>query len=283
MPFDAVVYKETTRDQWEQAAEAWSRWGPTLEQWLGGATEAMLDAADVGPGARVLDVAGGAGGQAMAAARRTGPTGSVVVTDISPTILEHAASAAAEAGLRHVTVLEADAEVLGDHWSQEFTSAICRLGLIYLPDLARALEGIRSALVDGGRFAAVVYTTADRNAFFSVPVGIIRARAGLEPPAPGQPGPFTLGNAEVARDALVRAGFRDVRVSALDAPLRLSSAAECVRFERESFGALHQMLSGVPEDDRAGVWSEIETALGAYETADGFVGPCELLVLSGTR
>src|SRR5680860_497326 len=279
----AIVYKETTKHQWEKAAEAWHRWGPTLEEWLGEATVAMLDAAAVGPGSRVLDVAGGAGGQAIAAARRTGSSGSVVITDLSPTILQYADRAAAEAGLRHVTVTEADGEELGSQWSKEFDAAISRLGLIYFPNQARALFGVRPSLREGGRFSAIVYSTADRNAFFSVPVKIIRERAGLGAPLPGQPGPFTLGDAAAAREALVAAGFGDVSVTTLSAPLLLSSAAECVRFERESFGALQQMLSGVPEQEREQVWADIEVALGEYETDGGFVGPCELHVLSGTR
>lgn len=86
-----------------------------------------------------------------------------------------------------------------------------------------------------------------------------------------------------AREVLVAAGFRDVSVTTLSAPLRFSSAAERVCFERESFGALHQMLSGVPEQVREQVWADIEVALGAYETERGFVGPCELHVLGGTR
>ena len=73
MTFDPVQYKATTRQQWEDAAEAWNRWGPTLETWLGPATEKMLDAANVTTGSRVLDVAAGGGGQTLAAARRVGP------------------------------------------------------------------------------------------------------------------------------------------------------------------------------------------------------------------
>lgn len=283
MAFDAVAYKATTKQQWDEAAEAWHRWGPTLEEWLGESTEAMLDAAAVGPGSRVLDVAGGAGGQALNAAGRTGPTGSVVVTDLSPTILTYAERAAAEAGLRHVTTVETDGEELGSQWSREFDAVICRLGLNYFPDQARALLGIRSSLREGGRFAAIVYSTADRNAFFSVPVTLIRAYAGLGAPIPGQPGPFSLGDSSAARGALIAAGFRDASVRTLSAPLRLPSAADCVRFERESFGALHQMLSSVPEDERPRVWVDIEMALGEYDTGGGFVGPCELHVLSGTR
>src|SRR5512132_3549807 len=96
---DPAVYKATTREQWQHAAEPWHRWGPTLDDWLGDATEVVLDLAGVSAGARVLDVAAGAGGQTLAAARRVGPDGAVLATDIAPAILEYAAKAAADAGL----------------------------------------------------------------------------------------------------------------------------------------------------------------------------------------
>ena len=283
MGFDPVQYKTTTRQQWEDAAEAWHRWGPTLEAWLGDATTSMLDAAGVATGARVLDVAAGAGGQSLAAARRIGPSGSVLATDISPTILTYAAKSAAEAGLTNVETAEADGEALGALPAGSFDAVISRVGLIYFPDQQRALSGMRRALRDGGRMAAIVYSTPDRNEFFSVPVSIIRQRAQLPPPQPGQPGPFSLGAPGALEAALSTAGFSEVTVTAVPAPLRLASAAECVRFERDSFGALHQMLAGVAPDDRQAVWDEIEAALSGFETPEGFVGPCELLVGSGTR
>jgi SAM-dependent methyltransferase len=283
MGFDPIQYKTTTRQQWEDAAEAWHRWGPTIETWLGPATERMLDAAGVTRGSRVLDVAAGAGGQSIAAARRVAPNGQVVATDISPTILTYAAKAAAEAGVTNIQVVEADGEDLAVLTASSFDAAISRVGLIYFPDQQRALAGIRRALTDGGRFAAIVYATADRNEFFSIPVSIIRERANLPAPQPGQPGPFSLGRPEVLEEVLRTAGLRDITVERVPAPLRLPTAADCVRFERDSFGALHQMLAGVPEDERATVWTDIERALGAFETDHGFEGPCEMLVAAGTR
>jgi len=283
MGFDPIHYKTTTRQQWEDAAEAWHRWGPTLEAWLGPATERMLDAARVTTGSAVLDVASGAGGQTLAAARRTGPNGRVVATDISPTILTYAAKSATEAGLTNVETLEADGETLDAIDAGSFDAVISRVGLIYFPDQQAALAGMRRAMRDGGRIAAIVYSTPDRNKFFSLPVSIIRTRAQLPPPEPGQPGPFSLGGPGVLEAALDTAGFSDVTVETVPAPLQLSSAAECVRFERESFGALHQMLAALPEADRPAVWAEIEQALAQFETPDGFVGPCELLVASGTK
>ncbi len=281
--FDPDKFRQTTRAQWESAAAAWDRWSPLLAEWLGPATDAMLDMAAVGPGARVLDVAAGAGEQTLAAARRVRANGYVLATDISPSILRFALSAARQAGLGNVETLELDGERHHTLPDASFDAAISRVGLIYFPDQQRALAGIRHALRPGGRFAAVVYSTPDKNAFFSLPVGIIRRRAQLPPPAPGQPGPFSLGVEGVLANALKQAGFRDVEVRQVDSPVRLPSAAECVRFERESFGALHQMMSAMSERERTETWQEIESALGKFETDQGFVGPCEMLVGAGTK
>jgi ubiquinone/menaquinone biosynthesis C-methylase UbiE len=280
--FDPQVYKTTTRAQWEDAAAAWHRWGPTIENWLGAATERMLGAAGITAGSRVLDVAAGAGGQTLAAARLAGPGGYVLATDISPAILRYAAKAAADAGLAAVATAEMDGERLAVP-EGGFDAVISRVGLIYFPDQQAALAGMRRALRPGGRIAAVVYSTADANGFFAVPVGIIRRRAQLPPPLPGQPGPFSLGTPGVAERVLTEAGFRDVTVDVVPSPLRLPAAVDCVQFERESFGALHQMLSGLPEAERRAAWDEIAQALARFEGPDGFTGPCEMLVVSGTR
>jgi SAM-dependent methyltransferase len=280
--FDARQYKTTTRAQWEDAAEAWHRWGPVIEDWLGAATERMLDAAHVTVGSRVLDVAAGSGGQSLAAARRVGPAGHVLATDISPNILEYAAKAAIDAGLTSVTTRELDGEHL-DVDEAGFDAVISRVGLIYFPDQQAALAGIRRALRPGGRLSAVVYSTADRNGFFAIPVGIIRRRAQLPPPAAGQPGPFSLGALGVAENILATAGFRDITVETVPSPLRLASAADCVAFERESFGALHQMLAGLPAAGQEAAWTEISEALAEFEGPGGFIGPCEMLVISATR
>ncbi len=281
--FDPVKYKETTREQWQEAAEAWHRWGPTLEEWLGQATEIMLDMAGVGSGSRVLDVAAGAGGQTIAAARRAGPDGYVLATDISSNILEFAAESARQAGLANVETRVMDGEGLEELEEGSFDAVISRVGLIYFPNQQKALAGMRRALKPGGKIAAVVYSTPENNKFFSIPISIIRQRAQLPPPLPGQPGPFSLGNPGVLEEAFRSAGLRDGHSQALSAPLRVPTAAECVRFERESFGALHQMLSGLDDAQRAAAWSEIERKLESFEGPDGFEGPCELVIGSGAK
>jgi SAM-dependent methyltransferase len=278
--FDPIKYKQTTLDQWQTAAKAWNEYGGLLRRWLGPATEVMLDMTGVRRGSRVLDVAAGAGDQSLQAAERVGAGGRVLATDISPRILEFAAANARAAGLAIDTQV-LDGESL-DVPAGSFDAVISRVGLIYFPDQQRALGGMRRALRAGGRIGAIVYGPGENNPFFSIPVSIIRRRAGLPAPAPGQPGPFSLGAPGVLAKTLETAGFTDVEVRTMAAPLQTTSTEECVRFERRSFGALHQMLAGLDEAAREDAWREIATELRRFEQDGAFSAPCELLVAAGT-
>ena len=281
-PFDPGKYKDTTREQWQSAAPAWNNWGPFLRGWLGPATETMLDMANIGTGHRVLDVAAGAGDQTLQTAARVGPTGYVLATDISANILAFAAENAQAAGYRNIETRVLDGENL-DVPEGAFDAVISRVGLIYFPDQQKALAGMKRALKPRGRIATIVYSTAENNRFFSIPVSVIRRRANLPPPLPGQPGPFSLGAPGVLEEAFRKAGFRDVAGRTVAAPVRMAAAAECVRFEKESFGALHQMLAGLDEAGREGAWLEIEEKLKAFEGNGGFEGPCEMVVAVGVK
>lgn len=281
--FNATQYKQTTLQQWNTAAEAWDRWGFLLNRWLGPATETMLDMCDIKSGSRVLDVAAGAGDQTLAVAKRIGDSGQVLATDISPVILQYASKAAKLAGMSNIQTQVIDGEDIADIDSEPFDAVISRVGLIYFPDQHKALIGARHQLRNGGTTAAMVYSTADANPFFSIPVSIIRRRANVPAPLPGQPGPFSLGGQGKLEEAFRQAGFKNIKVETLSAPLRVSSAAECLQFEQESFGALHQMLSGLSPIEQDDAWCEIEAELRQFESGGQFEGPCEMLVAVGAK
>jgi SAM-dependent methyltransferase len=279
--FDAAKFKQTTEQQWQDAAQAWFEWTSTLDTWLGPATELMLDMAGISTGSRVLDVAAGCGGQSVTAARRVGMDGRVLATDLSSRVLDYARQLAAEAGLGNLETAVLDGENLAVP-PASFDAAISRVGMIYFPDQQKALRSIGQALRPGGRFATIVYSTAENNRFFSDPVRIIRKAAQLPPPLPGQPGPFSLGGPGVLAGVLKQAGFVEVTEQVVNAPLVLPSADDCLRFEKESFGALHQMLTGLDDAQKEAAWQEVHIALREFESGNGFSGPCELVVAGGT-
>lgn len=280
--FDPIKYKNTTRDQWQAAAEAWYRWSPTLNQWLGKATDKMLEMAGISSGHRVLDIAAGAGEQSITTAKKVGTSGYVLATDISSNILEYAKQMAQQAGLNNIETKVMDGENLAVE-EETFDAVISRVGLIYFPDQQKALKEMLRVLKPGGKVAAIVYSTPEKNKFFSVPVSIIRNRAKLPPPLPGQPGPFSLGAEGIIEKVFSQAGFKNVKSELVDSPLLLSTAKECVRFEKESFGALHQMMSSLSDPEKVSVWEEIERELEKFEFESGFVGPCEMVVAVGEK
>lgn len=86
----------------QEAAAEWRRGAAARVQAFGPATEMMLDLTKVDTGSRVLDVGAGAGDSTLVAAQRVGPSGRVLATDISASMLEIAAESARYAGVSNV-------------------------------------------------------------------------------------------------------------------------------------------------------------------------------------
>jgi SAM-dependent methyltransferase len=265
------------RDTWEIAAPGWARWEPTVVSWMGPATELMLDMAGVGPGARVIDVASGAGSQTLLAAERVRPEGRVLATDISETMLRHVEEAARAAGLSNVSTLAGPAEELALE-PEGFDAAICRLGLMLFADPVQALRALQRALRPGGRIAAVVFTTPSENPMMSRPMEILLRHAGKAPPAPGKPGIFALGGPGVLARVLAAGGFVDVEQRTVEVPLRMGSAREALLLMQEAFGAYRAVVADQPEAVQAAAWREVGELLETLTTPEGFVAPSQVVV-----
>ncbi len=280
--FDPAQYKEGIRQEWQKTAEGWHTWMPFISSWLRPATELMLDLADVGVGSRVLDLAAGDGDQSFKAAMRVGPTGYVLSTDIAGNFVAFAAQTAREADLLQLEARVMDSERL-EVPDASFDAVISRLGIMYFPHLQQALSEVWRVLKPGGHIAAIVFSTPTRNPFFSIPVSIIRKRAGLTPPPPERPGPFRLGEPGVLEEAFHNTGFTGVKSHVLAAPVRMASATECLRWRQETSGTLQQMLRSLSGTEIQQVWEEIETELKQYEGAHGLESPCELIIGGGLK
>jgi SAM-dependent methyltransferase len=280
--FDAAKYKNAQREQWNKDGAAWRRWNPTLDRWYGEVTRQMLDLARIEPSQRILDVATGAGEPAVSAAERVGPGGYVLATDIAEGIVELALQVARERGLKQIETRAMDGEKL-DLPDASFDAVLCRLGLMYMPHPVTALREWRRAVRLGGRVAVVVFSTPDRNPWGAMPASIIRRRAQLPPPVPGQPGPFSLGAPGVLEGVYRQAGFADPEVRAVPVPLRMASSAEYVRVAREAFGAFNAMMAHLPSQERESVWNEVEGSMRSFESPAGFEAPGECLVGAATK
>jgi SAM-dependent methyltransferase len=240
----------------------------------------MLDLAGIRLGQRVLDIAAGTGDQSIEAARRAGPGGQVVATDLSASMLAEAARAALAAGQQNIEMLVVDAQEL-EVAPESFDAAICRLGLMFFPNRQRALGAIRRALKQNAKFAAVVWSAAEQNPALTLPLQAV------EPHLPNSEGPLatrialSMGEPGLFENALAGAGFRDIAVHAVRADRRSASITEALAGMRS--GPAAEMVSLLPESEQAAAWRQIEVGLSAFEGPDGVCIPGELLVGVGTK
>jgi ubiquinone/menaquinone biosynthesis C-methylase UbiE len=219
---------------------------------------ALVDAADVRPGERVVDVACGTGIVARLASERTGPDGSVVGTDINASMLAVARSTAPAIEWREAP---ADALPVADG---SFDVALCNLGLMFFPDKVAALSEMRRVLTSGGR--AAVLTPGPTPG----PMSIL-ADALANNIDPGLAGfvhiIFSLNDSTQIEELFTDAGFSDVRFEIFTPTLRLGPPREFL-WDYIHSTPLAGMVLGADEAKRAAFEAEVLDGWQQY-TDDG--------------
>jgi ubiquinone/menaquinone biosynthesis C-methylase UbiE len=262
---------------WEssEVAERRSRGRARRAELQGPATEMMLNLAEVRTGKRVLDVAAGTGDQTLTAAQRVGPTGYVLATDISASMLKLAADAAREAGLTNVETRVMDAANI-DLDPDSFDAAICQLGLFLFPDPAKVLRGIRRVVRPGGKVAALVFSTAKRNPYQGIPLGVAHRFGSAPLPL------FSLGETGVLENTFRESGLRDVTTRGLSFSRHFSSTTEMIQRLKET-AFLRGPIEKLGEAEREPAWAEIERQLRQLQGPNGIEVPGEFLIGAGTK
>jgi len=261
-------------DGWKQHWNIWERAAQHVN-------ERLVDLARIRPGHRVLDVATGLGEPAFTAARRVGPNGSVVATDLSPAMLFLARQEAARLGLHNIEFREMDAEE-PDLPAQSFDAALCRWALMFLPHLVVALTRLRELLAPRGRFAAAVWANPENVPFTSVPMGAIRRVLHIAPPPAGTPGTFSLANEEVLQRAFAQAGFTEVAIERHSLILEYSSLDEYVEERPATSASIRSMLAGASPAQLETIWQIVSEELGKYRQPSGALRiPNETLCVAG--
>jgi SAM-dependent methyltransferase len=271
---------------WDEAAAGWDHHSALLGEWLHEATAALLDAARIAPGSRVLDIAAGAGEQTLDIARRVGPAGFVLATDISPRILGLARDKLHRAGYSGVQTRVSDAQDLGaaiDASEAHFDAAVSRLGLMFCRAPLAALSGARAALKPGGRYAALVFSQPATNPCIATLAATARRHAGLPPGSPFEPGTLlSLGQPGLMLELLAAAGFVEIEVRALSAPMRLPSCRHYIDFVSSAGLPIQALLAPLSAAAQGAAWDDVAQQLDRYTTTEGWVGPKELLLCSAT-
>jgi ubiquinone/menaquinone biosynthesis C-methylase UbiE len=242
------------------------------------ATERMLEAAGLVPGNHVLDIAAGTGDQSILAARRVGPGGSVLATDISAEMLNITAHVAKLEGLTTLTTRVMDAQQL-DLEDNTFDAVICRLGLMLIPRHQQALREIRRVLKPGGKLAALIWSTSENNPLFALPLAIVSKYTKGASSHP--PHPLALSNPTVFERELTRAGFYEVVIRAI--PFQSHYASLDAFLESTANRLTADVMERLGQQEQQQLLQEVRQALSQFEGSHGFVAPAEFLLGVGSK
>jgi ubiquinone/menaquinone biosynthesis C-methylase UbiE len=269
---DPALQRRVQRYGWNKAAAFYEQyWQRQLEP----AQRRLLELAALRTGQRVLDVACGTGLVAFRAAAAVGPTGDILGTDVSETMIELATRGAADRALPWARFARMDGESLTLP-DASFDVALCALGLMYMPDPRKALTEMHRVLRPDSRAVAAVWGRRDRCGWSEI-FPIVDGRVASEV----CPMFFQLGTGDALAYEFEAARFRDVSSERIDAPLRYETADEAcgaafaggpvalayARFSAETKGEVHK---------------EYLASIAPYRSGDAFVVPGEFVVTSGS-
>ena len=236
--------------------------------------ERMLELAQVGAGDRVLELACGPGGLGLAAAERVGPGGEVVLTDVAE---EMTAIAAARGAARWAWATSPSAALdleRIDEPDAAYDVVLCREGLMFALEPARAVGEIRRVLRPGGRVAVAVWGPRERNPWLGLVMDVVSAQHRGAGAAARHPRPVRARRRRRAAPPARRRrpGRRARRASSR---CRCAAASFDEWWERTSAlaGPLSAILAALPDPAVQALRERARDAVRDYETASGRARP----------
>ena len=283
-PAKIEKYRERLREEWTEDATvaAWRKWQAPLSAFTRGATEAVLEAAQLRPAMRVLDLASGVGDPSLFVAEAVGPSGHVVATDLGPGMIGLAEELARTRGLRNIEFRVANVEAL-PFPDESFDVITCRFGVMFFPDQLKAFRECLRVLKRGGRVAFVVWGRREQP-FLGTTVGILMKYVEVPPPDPDAPHAFMFGERGLLKSRLEAAGFAQVREEVRTVQARWTgSAEEYWQQFTEVAAPFRPLVAKLTSETRGRAETEILAGLRKLSDGTAVTMPLEIVIGTGVR
>jgi ubiquinone/menaquinone biosynthesis C-methylase UbiE len=212
-----------TRSDWADMAKGWESHADAFRRATMPVATWMIDHTAPQVGQTVLELAAGIGDTGFLAAELIQPGGTLITSDAVPEMLTAAQRRADALGIRNARFKQIDLTQPIDVEAASIDVVLCRWGYMLLDEPEHALRETRRILRPGGRVALAAWTTAEENAWSSLPLQLLLERGLADPVEPGPGGQFAWGEDGAIAERLEDAGFVEYEVEAIDFPIRYPS------------------------------------------------------------
>lgn len=262
-----------------QASRQWRRQSAMMGQHV---TEAIVAAAQVQPGMRVLDVACGSGEPAISIASLLNGTGEVIGIDLAQAALQTAIDRAAQRQLTNVRFQPADAHEL-PFSDSSFDRVTSRLGIMFFSDLPRALHEMYRVLKPGGRIVLLAWGPMDQP-YFETTIGtVLRTMPGTTFPDSAK-NMFAFGQPGVLAQKLTDAGFSAVEEKFSIEPWVWPGTPQDVwEYFQDVAVPFAPLLKSVPPENRGRVDTAVLQAIGRYYDGQEIKFTATVNITSGSK
>jgi SAM-dependent methyltransferase len=222
----------------------------------------FLAAADIAETDHVLDIGCGTG-QTTRDAARAASSGSALGVDLSSQMISLARRLAAGAGIRNARFEQTDAQV---HPFEQaaFDVAISRTGAMFFGDAVAAFTNIGRALRTDGRLTLLTWQAMPRNEWIGAFSSAMAAGRDLPIPPPDA-GPFSLSDPDRVHRVLSAAGFSDVTLDGVNAPMQFGeSIDDAYQLVSQFFG---WMLNDLDDSSRSRALDALRATITAHHEA----------------
>jgi len=270
--FDAEAFRRFEREAHGRKAVSYhERFAAVTQR----AIAPLLDAARVGAGTRLLDVAAGPGHLAAAAARRGAR---VTGVDLAPEMVAIACRL-----YPTVTFQEAQAEQL-PFPDGSFDAVTCAFGVGHFPEPECVLAEFSRVLAPGGVAALAWWDGFARNrinGIFHETILLLGVSAPHAVPA-GPPMDRYSDGVRFA-ELLDSAGLEEVAIGEVSFEHRVHDADELWMMAMGSFARASSLIGAQSEAVQRDIRAAVGAAASRYATADGLAIPVAFLIASGMR
>jgi ubiquinone/menaquinone biosynthesis C-methylase UbiE len=252
--------RDQQKDTWNRFSTGWKKWDDFNMDFLQPIGREMINCLMLKGTENLLDVAAGTGEPGLTLAGIL-KYGKVVGTDLAERMLEIARSNARKRGLKNYTIRVCDVSELP--FEDSFFDAItCRMGLMFFPDIPKAIQEMIRVLKPGGKMVISVWGLPINNSWITTMTATMNRHLTMSQEEAGSPGIFRCAEPGWVEDIFKKSSLKNIFEKEISGKVDYGLPGFYWRSMTELAAPVAHALQGIDDHLKLKIKKEVFAVLG---------------------